>query len=66
MEKAFYDARGRLVDHRDLGVVDPDAGFNELVWEARGPGGRRVPSGVYWAALEIDGERSVRKFTLLN
>jgi aminopeptidase N len=62
----ILDMRGRQIDRRDLGVVDPEAAFNELVWEAHAPDGRRVPSGVYWAALEIDGERSVRKFTLLN
>jgi aminopeptidase N len=60
------DARGRQLDRRDLGVVEPDAAYNELAWDGSDPDGRRAPSGVYWAALEIDGERSVRKFTLLN
>lgn len=61
-----YDALGREVHARDLGTIEAEAGFNELSWDQRGADGRRLASGVYWAALEIDGHRSVRKFTILR
>lgn len=61
-----YDALGRQVHARDLGAIEPDPGFNELAWDQRGDGGRRLASGVYWATLEIDGHRSVRKFTIVH
>jgi aminopeptidase N len=66
VEVAVYDVRGRLVHARDLGRVTPVADGNEYAWDCTGPGGGRVASGVYWAAIEVDGRRSVRKFTVFR
>jgi aminopeptidase N len=62
---AVYDVKGRQVFGEDLGRVAPEGGGNAFAWNGRGPGGRAA-SGVYWAAITIDGERTVRKFTLLR
>jgi aminopeptidase N len=64
VEVAVYDVRGRRVFQRDLGRVTPVAQGNEFAWDPTSGG--RVASGVYWAAITIDGERSVRKFTILR
>jgi len=66
VEVAIYDVRGRRVFAHDLGRVVPMAAGNEFAWDVRGDGGGRVASGVYWAAITVDGERSVRKFTVLR
>ena len=39
---------------------------NEYTWNVRTVGGARVPSGVYWATLEIAGERHVSKFSVIR
>jgi len=41
-------------------------GGNEYAWNVRTVSGARVPSGVYWAALEIDGQRYVSKFSVVR
>jgi aminopeptidase N len=61
---AIYDARGALV-HRDDVTVAPDGDYGIYAWNCRRDGAR-VASGVYWATVEIAGERSVRKFTVLR
>ena len=61
----IMDARGRQVYRRDLGRVAPEPEFNEVAWDLAA-GGARIPSGIYWAALEIEGERSVRKFAVVR
>lgn len=61
---SVYDARGLLVADRE--VPGGVAGLNELEWRAQAGNGSRLPSGVYWAALEFNGRRSVRKFTLVH
>lgn len=65
VEIAVHDVRGRRVFHRDLGRVTPVATGNEFTWDPAAGGGRAA-SGVYWAAVTIDGQRSVRKFTVLR
>jgi aminopeptidase N len=60
------DAMGRQVDRVDLGWVEPELEFNEFGWDVATRSNARVPSGVYWAALEIDGHRSVRKFAVVR
>jgi aminopeptidase N len=60
------DSMGRQVYHHDLGTVQPVSGGNEYGWNVRTVSGARVPSGVYWAALEIAGQRYVSKFSVVR
>jgi hypothetical protein len=62
----IYGIRGRLLRREDLGTVTPEAGYNEVVWNLRDGGGRRVASGVYWATLTVAGVESVRKFAVVR
>ncbi len=62
---AVYDVQGREVFSRELGRVVRDAAGNRFAWDTEGDHGR-VASGVYWAAITIDNERSVKKFTVLH
>ena len=39
-------------------------GGNEVAWNQKDSAGRTVASGVYWAVLDIDGRRSVRKIAI--
>ncbi len=59
-----YDVRGRLVAERRLDL--PAAEGNVFFWDGRDDDGRRAPAGIYWAALEVHGQRSVRKFTIVH
>lgn len=59
-----YDVRGREVAARDLGRQDP--GEYEWGWDVTGASGEAIPSGVYWAALFVDDERSVAKFSVVR
>ncbi len=60
----FYDARGLKVASRAVPAGAP--GPNEFGWNVRADDGARLPSGVYWAALELDGRRSVRKLAVVR
>ncbi|MBU8869323.1 MAG: T9SS type A sorting domain-containing protein [Gemmatimonadales bacterium] len=62
----IFDAAGREVFIRDLGLVVPEPGFNEISWNQNNLQGAGLPSGIYWATLEISGSRSVRKFTIIR
>ncbi len=62
----IFNARGATVAFRDLGTVQPELGFNEYVWDEKDNSGALVASGVYWAALNINGNRSVKKITVLH
>ncbi|MBU0742897.1 hypothetical protein KJ554_11170 [bacterium] len=62
----IYDARGRLVYERDIGLVLGTFSEQEVLWSGRDGEGRRVPSGVYWARLEAGGESSVIKFSVVR
>ena len=64
VEVRVYDALGREVVARDLGRID--SGEYEWGWDVHGNGGERIPSGVYWAAIFVDGERSVAKFSVVR
>lgn len=66
VDVAVYDVMGREVWARSLGRVVPDAEANTMAWDCRTAAGARVPAGVYWAAVSVDGRRSVRKFTVLR
>jgi aminopeptidase N len=60
----FYDVRGSTVATR--AVPAGTAGLNEIGWNVQADDGARLPSGVYWAALDLDGRRSVQKFTVVR
>jgi len=64
---SVYDARGRLVDERDLGTVEGDLiEAREAAWDGRGADGARVTSGTYWAVLRGGGNEAVRRFTVIR
>jgi aminopeptidase N len=62
----IYDVRGRLVATRRAGGLQPVDGRAALSWDGRAGDGRRAAAGVYWAVIEVRGERLVSKFTLLR
>jgi aminopeptidase N len=69
---AVYDARGRLVLRRALGVQPAtgsrDEGGEPLIWSWNGctDDGRQVAAGVYWLELRTSRDRTARKVTLLR
>jgi len=62
----IYNAMGAEVASIDYGMKDPEGTYNNVVWDIKDKAGIRVPSGVYWAALEINGQRSVKKFSVIR
>jgi predicted GH43/DUF377 family glycosyl hydrolase len=61
----IYDARGARV--RDLFAGSVGAGDHRLIWDGRDAGGRRLPSGVYFFSLEVNGGAAGRhKMTLIK
>ncbi len=60
-----FDARGREVCYRDISDLPVQPDFNEYGWNLSDNTGHPVAGGVYWVTLEIEGERSVRKVTVL-
>ncbi len=64
LELRVYDVMGREVATTIPRENDP--GINEWRWYLAGNGGERIPSGVYWAALFINGQRSVVKFSVIR
>ncbi len=60
------DSMGHQVFHHDLGTVNPVSGGNEYTWNVKTVGGARVPSGIYWATMEISGQRHVSKFSVVR
>jgi len=64
VEVRVYDALGREMVLRDLGRVE--SGQHEWGWNVYGNAGERVPSGIYWAAVFVDGKRSVSKFSVVR
>ena len=59
----IYDVRGATVATR--AVPAAAAGLNEIGWNVRADDGARLPSGVYWAALELAGRRTVQKLAVV-
>jgi aminopeptidase N len=59
-----FDLMGREVVSRDLGPRP--AGVYEWGWDVTGDQGARVPSGTYWAAMQLDGRRSVVRFSVVR
>jgi aminopeptidase N len=66
VEVRVMDSMGRQVFHEDLGTVTPDLEGNEYGWDVLTVSGARVPSGIYWVALEISGQRYVSKFSVVR
>jgi len=66
VEVLVYDVMGRKIRHQDLGQVAPGADGNSWTWDCHMDGGEQAPSGMYWAAIKINGERTVKKFTVIR
>ena len=58
----IYDAQGRKV--REWVGGPKRAGQYRILWEGRDQSGHRVPSGVYFARLELPKGQLVRKIVL--
>lgn len=58
-----YDVGGRLVRRFDVSSGDPS---RELAWDGRGPDGREVAPGMYFAVLQSRGERATTRFLRLR
>ncbi len=61
---SIHDADGRLV--RTIEGVSSSSGAGAIVWDGLGPTGRRVPPGVYWCRLDVDGLRTVVKIVRMD
>jgi subtilisin family serine protease len=59
-----YDVSGRLV--RILVAGREKAGYREVVWDGRGEGGGRVPSGVNFFRLTAGSFSAVRKLVIVR
>ena len=55
----LYDSRGRRA--RDLVHAVKDPGTHEVIWDGTDALGRALPSGVYFARLDLSGQSIVRK-----
>ncbi len=64
LQLRIFDVMGREVFARDLGLDDD--GLHEWGWDVSGNDGERIPSGVYWAAMYVNGVRSVVKFSIVR
>jgi len=60
---AVFDVRGRHI--RRLGVED-GSGWQTVVWDGRDDRGAAVPSGPYFARLDVDGVGAVVKLALVE
>ena len=64
---AIYDVMGRCVYREPALRVAPNQGdVNRATWNGMTRTGGRAAAGVYWAALTVDGRRTVQKFTLIR
>jgi len=61
---AIYDVRGRVVRTLARGVSG--AGLHEVTWDAADEAGRRVSPGLYFATLEWNGKRLVRRVPVVR
>jgi hypothetical protein len=62
MALAIYDLRGRQVTTLSAGFRP--AGTYQVTWSGRDNRGQTMPSGLYFARLEVGGERFTRKILL--
>jgi subtilisin family serine protease len=61
---AIVDAAGRLV--RTLAEGESAAGEHSRTWDLRDAGGMAVPPGLYFARLEVGGDRLMRKLAVVR
>jgi len=61
---AVYDVSGALVTILVEGEMP--GGLNDVSWDGRDAGGRRVDSGVYFCRLEAGGQTASRKLVVLK
>ena len=54
-----------MAQTRDLGRVGAEIGGNTFAWDTQGDLGQAA-AGVYWSAITIDGDRTVKKFTIIR
>ncbi len=59
-----YDAAGRLVNRLAAGPMA--AGLHERLWDGRDASGRRLPGGIYFYELVVDGVKETRKLVQLR
>jgi flagellar hook assembly protein FlgD len=59
----IYDVSGRLVENLVDGPVS--AGSHNVQWDGMSSDGSRVAPGIYMSILQVEGERVVRKLSLL-
>ena len=60
----ILDAQGRVV--RQLVDRVQPAGDSVAPWDLRDDRGARVPDGIYWARLEVNGERLVQRLVAMH
>jgi hypothetical protein len=61
---AAYDVTGRLV--KTLANSEPGPGWHHHTWNGTDEEGRKLPSGVYFAAIESEYGRAVKKCVLVR
>jgi len=61
---AVYDLQGRVV--WSAPTMTRPAGHSELAWGGRDASGGRAAPGLYFARVEIDGQRFIRRFAMLR
>ena len=61
---AIYDVRGRLV--RTLAQGDHSPGLHTTSWESRADDGSVLGQGIYFARLDVDGQRFTRRFVVVR
>jgi flagellar hook capping protein FlgD len=59
VELGLYDAQGRQLRVEKMGALGP--GNHEWRWNGRDGGGHVVNAGVYFARLDVDGQRHTQK-----
>jgi len=64
VDLAVYDLQGRRV--RTVASGSYAAGSHEAIWLGDDGQGRRLPSGVYFARLEADGQTLTRRIALVK
>jgi hypothetical protein len=64
VQLSVYDVAGRRIARLDTGRRDP--GGYAVYWDGRDERGALVPSGVYFAALKVEGRIFTRKMTLIR
>jgi hypothetical protein len=61
---AIYNQNGQMV--RELLNAEKAMGLHSVIWDARDQQGHRIPSGIYFYVLTVDGHSITRKLTLLK